>query len=76
MAIHTVALVIVVDRTASRPQDDRIWIWITRSHPVGEVELSRIKSSSQITSSNDLVDSNAHKRMMLAGRPIIQVLRP
>ena len=63
--LHTVTLVIIVDRATACPQDDRVWIWVARSYTVRKIELCWVKSCGEITSSDDLVDSNTHKWVML-----------
>lgn len=65
VVIHTITLVIVVNRTAACPQDDRVWVGVARSYAMGKVELRWVKPCGEITSSDDLVDSNAHKWVML-----------
>ena len=43
---------------------------------MGEVELAGVESSSKIRSFHDLVDRNAHERMMLTRGSVIQVVCP
>jgi hypothetical protein len=43
---------------------------------MGEVELGRVKTRGEDIPSDNLVDGNAHERMVLRWTPIIEVFGP
>lgn len=43
---------------------------------MSKIQLVWVKRTVVVATSNDFVDSNTHERMMLGGRPVVQVVRP
>lgn len=43
---------------------------------MSEIQLAWVEWTVVVATSNDFVDSDTHERMMLGGRPVVQVVRP
>lgn len=69
-----IAAVIITWRSNSRPQNDRIGIWIAAGYSVSEVQLWSILRSREFMASNDLANANAEARVMMRWRTKVQII--
>jgi hypothetical protein len=60
-----VRAVVIRVRTDSRPEDNTIWVWISRRNAVGEVQCRWTISTGGVISLHDSVDGDAECWMVL-----------
>lgn len=57
-------------------KDNRVGHWVPGSNTVSEIELGGIEAGFQIVPSDNLVDGNAHERVMFRRTSVIDVVGP